>query len=186
MVRAGSERQALADAQRARSERAAWAVIGGVVGGFGLLSLLVAVLVLGLASPGLGATVGLLGAVAVPLVFALFALRRARRSRQRLDAALDSAWQAVAKELMAERQPGLTAAELGALMRLGEPRAEQLLAALSVDEMVHSRITDAGDVLFGSGAVGRVRVEGAEGNPGEADSGDAGAAEQLPGTRSRP
>ena len=184
VARAGSEREALAEAQRARSQRAAWAVLGGVVGGFGLLSLLVTMLVLGLASPGLGATLGLLGAVAVPLAFALFAVGRARRSRQRLDAALDSAWQAVAKEMMAERQQGLTVAELGALMRLGEPQAEQLLAALSVDDMVHSRVTDAGDVLYASGPVERLRVEDSAGGPAETDSADT--AEQSLGPRPRP
>jgi hypothetical protein len=184
VVRAGSEREALAEAQRARSERAAWAVIGGVVGGFGLLSLLVAMLVLGTASPGLGATLGLLGAVAVPLLFALFTVGRARRSGRKLDAALDSAWQAVAKEAMAERQQGLTAAELGALMRIDEPRAEHLLAAVSVDDMVHSRVTEAGDVSYASGAVERVRVEDSARGSAETDSADT--AEQFVGTRPRP
>jgi hypothetical protein len=183
MVRAGSEREALAEAERARSERAAWAVLGGVVGGFGLLSLLVIMLVLGVASPGLAVTLGLLGAVAFPLGFALFAVGRARRSRQRLDAALDSAWQAVAKETMAEHQPGLTAAELGALMRLSESQAEQLLAALSVDDMVHSRVTDAGDLLYASGPVERLRVEDSAGGSAETDTADK--AEQSVGTRPR-
>jgi len=184
LVRAGGEREALADAQRARSERAAWAVIGGVVGGFGLLSLLVAVLVLGLASPGLGTTLGLLGSVAVPLLFALFTVRRARRSRRKLDTALDSAWQAVAQELMTQRSQGLTAGELGALMRMAEPQAEQLLAALNVDDMVHSRVTEAGDVVYASGPVGRVRVEDSADGSAETDSADT--AEQSLGVRPRP
>jgi hypothetical protein len=186
MVRSGSERDALLQAQRARSERAAWTVTGGVVGGFGLLSLAVAILVLGLASPGFGATVGLLGAVAVPLLFGLFALRHARRSRRELDAALDSAWQLVAKEMMAQREGGLTAAELGALMRTDEPRAEQLLAALNVDDAVHSRVTDAGEVLFASGTVGKVRVDDSGGGSGETDSAEPTAAEQTIGSRPRP
>jgi hypothetical protein len=186
LVRAGTEHEALAQAQRARSERAAWAVTGGVVGGFGLLSLGVAMVVLGLVSPGLAATVGLLGAVAVPLLFGLFAGRRARRSRRELDAALERAWRLVAAEVMAQRQEGLTAAQLAGLMRADEPRAEQLLAALSVDDVVHSRVTDAGEVLYAGGTVGRVRVEASGDESGETDSAETTAAEQSISSRPRP
>jgi hypothetical protein len=183
LVRAGSEREALGQAQRARSERAAWAVTGAVVGGFGLLSLGVAMVVLGLASPGLGATMGLLGAVAVPLLFGWFALRRARRSRREFDAALERAWQLVAGEIVAQRQDGLTAAQLAGLMRTDEPQAERLLAALSVDDMVNSRVTDAGEVLFASGTVGRVRVDD---SGGETDSAETTAGELSSSSRPRP
>jgi hypothetical protein len=176
-ARAGTEHPALAEAQRARFKRAAWAVTGGVVGGFGLLSLAVAFLVLGLATPGLGATVTLLGAVAVPLLFGLFALGRVRRTRSQLEAALDSAWLAVAKEVLSLSAGELSAARLAELMRTNESRAERLLAALNVDEAVHSRVTDGGDLVFSTGTLERFRVEDSRGRGDEADSTATGASE---------
>jgi hypothetical protein len=147
-VRTGREQPLLAVAQSARMRAAAFKVGSASAGGFGLLSLLIALVVLGLASPGFLATLATLVVVAVPLVVSLLAWRRAKRHEQELDRALDDAWALVASDLIRQRGAELTASELAAAMRLSEQQAELLLARLSVQDFVRARVTDDGDIAY--------------------------------------
>lgn len=148
VVRTGREQPMLARAQRARMKAAAWKVGAGSVGAFGLLSLLVALVVLGIATPGLIATLLTLILVSVPFVFAVLAWRRAQAQAKQVDNSLDDAWTLVASDLMRQRGSELTATDLAQAMRLSEEQAELLLARLSVQDFVRARVTDEGDIAY--------------------------------------
>jgi hypothetical protein len=159
VVRSGREAPLLARARRARKLCASWRLGAGVVAGFGLLSLLVALAVLLIASPGVIGTLGMLAMVSVPLVMALLAFRRGQRERRELAQSLDRAWALVAGDVLASRGEELTAQELASSLRTDERYAEGLLAELNVSDFVHARVTDEGDVVYSTRAPARLRVD---------------------------
>ena len=148
VTRTGRELPLLAQAQRARMRSAAWKVGAASAGGFGLLSLLVALIVLGIASPGFIAILATLVLVSAPLLLAVLAWRQAGKSKKDVERALDDAWALVASDLMRQRGAELTAGELARSMRITEEQAELLLARLSVQDFVRARVTDEGDIAY--------------------------------------
>lgn len=161
VVRSGREIPVLKKARRSHLRGSGWALASGVIAGFGVLSLLVVLLVLAIASPGLIATFAALGAVAVPFLFAFLAWRRAKSARADLKGSLDEAWALVAGDVLAHKGEELTAGELAKLMRIEVAAAEQLLAELSVRDFVHARVTDEGDLAYSVPAP-KLRIEDAE------------------------
>ncbi len=148
IVRSGREIPVLARAQRAHVRRALWRVSAGVVGGFGLLSLAVALLVIVGVGPSLVGLLAMLGASAVPFVVAALAWASAARQARLRDAALDEAWALVAGDVLGQKGGELTADELGKLMRIDVSRAEALLAELNLRDFVHARVTEEGDLAY--------------------------------------
>lgn len=160
VVRSGREIKHLEDAQKERVRRAVLLAASGVVGGFGVLSMIVTILVLLVASPGLVGTLAMLGAVSIPLVVSALAWMRARSHRAKLDSALDRAWALAAEDVMLAKGKDLTAAELAKILRMEESEAEAVLAQLSASDVVQSQITAGGDVTYAAST--RLRVEANE------------------------
>jgi len=158
VVRSGREVKPLARAQRARRRAAAWRVGAGLVAGFGALSLAVALVVWAVASTGVLGTLGLLLMLSVPLVLSVLAWRKAGAERRVLEQSLDQAWTLIAADALGSRGAELNAAELARIMRLDETQAELLLGQLSVNDFVHARVTEEGDVVYSSRAPERLRV----------------------------
>lgn len=167
IVRTGREQPMLARARRAQLRASAWKVGAGTVAGFGALSALVALIVVGIASPGLFATLATLLVVSVPFVAAILAWRRGKRHDAEGQNALDDAWALVASDLFRQRGAELTAKELAEAMRLGEEQAELLLARLSVQDFVRARVTDEGDIAYSTREVAAPRTRVAAGREEE-------------------
>ncbi|MCE7890949.1 MAG: zinc ribbon domain-containing protein [Sorangiineae bacterium PRO1] len=162
IVRTGREVPVLAKAKKAHFARAAWAVAAGVVGGFGVLSLLMTLLVVAF-GPGLFTSLAMLGMSLLPFVVAALAWQRAKRHAKERDRLLDDAWSLVASDVLTHTGKELEADDLAKLMRIDVERAEQVLAHLSAEDFIHARVTDEGDIAYSS----RLRVEPALEEPEE-------------------
>jgi len=170
------EREHLVAARRAQRTswlfRALW-IASGVIGGLTFLSTLLMLLLFS----GLGtAWASLLLFGAIPLVIAFWARRRTLKARATVKDELELAWTSVAHELLRASPKELTSAELAELMLTDERHADQLLARLNVDDQVHSRVTDEGQITYSVRATERFRVGDA---PFDADDwGDEAELEQ--------
>ncbi|MET0794421.1 MAG: hypothetical protein ABW061_23065 [Polyangiaceae bacterium] len=108
----------------------------------GALSLLLTSVVLLVTSPGAVAKFAALLASVVPFALSLFAWRRAQGHAAALRSALQQAWLLAASRVVAAHAHAQTsthqmsAAELARSLRIDEPRAELLLAELSVRDFV--------------------------------------------------
>lgn len=165
VVRTGREVPVLAQAKKAHVARAAWAVAAGVVGGFGVLSLLMTLLIVAF-GPGLFTSLALLGGSVIPFVAALLAWRRAKRKGKERDQLLDDAWSLVASDVLSHTGKELEADDLAKLMRIDVERAEQVLAHLSAQDFIHARVTDEGEIAYSS----KLRVESAVEEPLEPET----------------
>jgi hypothetical protein len=162
VVRTGRELGPLAASQKARLKSAAWKVGSVSSGVFGVISLLVALLVLGIASPGVFATMLTLLLVSVPFGLAALAWQRAQRHDKESQSAIDDAWALVASDLMRARETELTSTDLAQAMHISADQAELLLARLSVQDFVKARVTDEGELAYSTRDVPapRTRVDG--------------------------
>jgi rubredoxin len=157
VTRSGKEVRVLEQAQRARVHATAARAGAYVTGSFGVLSLLTALLALKFITPGVVGSVGLLVAILVPFLLALYAWRLARRATGELNTLLDRAWTLTASDVMRAKGKDLDAEELGRILRLDDAEAEQLLARLDVNDFLRARVSD--DEEAGAGArAERVRV----------------------------
>lgn len=176
------EREHLVTARRA--QRAAWLfralwIVSGVIGGFTFLATLLTLLLFS----GLGtAWASLLLFGAIPLLVAFWARRRTLKARTTVKDELDLAWSSVAHELLRASPNELTSAELADLMLTDELHADQLLARLNVDDQVHSRVTDEGQVTYSVRATDRFRVGDA---PFDTEEWDDDAEQQRAGVTRR-
>lgn len=137
----GDELAPLKEARSEHTRATAWRLGSAVVGGLGAASLLLALGVLALTSPGLVATLATLLIVATPLVLAALGLGRAKRHDAATEIALDRAWQEVARSVV-EQRPDVDARALAKMMKVDEARAELLLAEVSVDAFVRTRVAE--------------------------------------------
>lgn len=103
----------------------------------GALSLIVISVVLLVISAGAFAKGAAVLAALIPFVLAAFAAQRARGHGQQLNSALQQAWLLAATRAVREH-PELTGKDLARTLRIDEPRAELLLAEVSVQDFVHS------------------------------------------------
>ena len=110
----------------------------GFVLASGVVALLLAALVLAATSPAAFATAATLLACSVPIVLSFFALQRARGHSRKLTGALQQAWLLAATRLVARWGGQVDAAALAAALRIDEPRAELLLAEVSVQSFVEA------------------------------------------------
>jgi hypothetical protein len=130
-----SERETALLAQ-ARSEQlraGAYRVGSGFALASGLMSLFVTNVVLLATSPPAFARTAALLASAVPLLLALVAFRRAARHRKKLELILEQAWLSAAERVCRAAGGAPSTAALAQALRIDEPRAELLLAELSLE-----------------------------------------------------
>ncbi|MFO0566541.1 MAG: zinc ribbon domain-containing protein [Polyangiaceae bacterium] len=156
--RSGREVPLLLRAQKAHVARAAWLTASGVVGGFALLSLVVALLVVASVGTGLVGTLAMFGATAVPFLVSALAWSKARTRGKDRDAALSSAWTLVASDVLRSRGGEVEADELAKILRIDLERAEQVLAELNLHDFVRARVTEEGDIAY-SVTGDKLRVE---------------------------
>jgi hypothetical protein len=102
----------------------------------GGVSLLVTLIVFLVTSPAPIAKLAALLASLVPFALAFFALRRARSHARKFEAALQQAWLLAASRLVAAHSGQLSAKGLAQRLRVDEPRAELLLAEVSVHDFI--------------------------------------------------
>ncbi len=105
-----------------------------------MLSLLLTLVVLLVTSPGAFAKFAALLASVVPFGLAFFAWRRAQAHAAALSSALQQAWLLAASRIVAAHASAygspMSALELSKVLRVDEPRAELLLAELSVRDFI--------------------------------------------------
>ncbi|MBW2452858.1 MAG: zinc ribbon domain-containing protein [Deltaproteobacteria bacterium] len=155
----GGEAAPLELAQAGRKSRfwwRLWGVFGGLVGAFGLLATTLMVL---LFEPGLiGAGLGL--AAALPfLLLAFTALGKSKARTEDIQRAIDGAWTSAARDIVLASPDGLTARQLSKQLPVSEQAAETILAELSVDDMLQSRVTDDGKLQFSATAAARIEID---------------------------
>jgi hypothetical protein len=155
----GGESAPLEKAQGSRKSRFLWrlgGVFGGLVGAFGLMTTALMAL---LFEPGLvGAGLGI--AASLPfLLLAFTALGKSRARTEDIKRALDQAWKSAARDIVLASPDGLTAKQLSEKLPVSESAAETILAELSVDDMLYSRITDEGRLQFSATPATRLRVD---------------------------
>lgn len=160
-----AEVAALRKVESARRARAGWKAAG-----FGAAALLAFGLgMLGLAGLAFGAGLKLAVVTVLfgaPLAALLgMALRRISARSSEIRPALDAAWQAAASDVARRAQGALSAGELARALRIDEPRAEELLAQLDVNDMVSGADTDA----LRSTPPPRMRVDVPPEGPAEAE-----------------
>jgi len=102
----------------------------------GSVSLLVTLIVFLVTSPALFAQVAAVLASLVPFALSFLALRSARNHTRKFDAALQQAWLLAASRLVSAHGGQPSAKAIAQLLRVDEPRAELLLAELSVQDFI--------------------------------------------------
>jgi hypothetical protein len=173
VVRSGREIPLLKQSRQAHLKSAAWRVGAGIVGGFGVLSLLVTLAVIAVVTPGLVGTIAMLGATAVPFIVAFLAWQRGRALLASRDEKLENAWSLVAGDVLGTKGEELTADELAKILRVDTARAEKLLGNLNASDFVHARVTEEGDLAYSVPAP-KMRIADAGAGSPPSDEGGGG------------
>jgi len=158
--RSGKEVPDLLEAGKSARRAMGFRLLGGLVGGFGALSLVVTLLVLLVANAGFLASVFSFATISIPLLLAAWAWRKGGQHAKTRDRALDAAWSLVVADVLASRGEELTAKELGEVIQTSENEAEQLLATLRLDDHIRARVTDEGELVYSTASPARLRVAG--------------------------
>jgi hypothetical protein len=158
VVRSGREIPLLKRAQRERLKLAGFRVGAALVGGFGVFSLLVVLLVLAIATPGIPAALLATLATAVPLIFAAALWRRSRAQASALGETIEQAWTLVASDVLDSVGEEVRAEALAKTLRTEPAHAESLLARLNAHDFVHARVTDEGELVYSTRAPERLRI----------------------------
>jgi len=149
----GKERPHLEAARNAMRTRTLWrvaALFGTVVAAFGMA---VAALVAIVAS--MSSAFGGVAMVLPWVVLALVARHKAKGESKSLERSLDEAWKSAARDVVMEND-GVTASGIGEALGLEESKAEALLAELSVDDALQSRVTEDGRLVLAPSTMVRV------------------------------
>ncbi len=139
-----------------------WGIAAGVVGAFGIVSLIVVLGVLVLASAGTFASVLSLVAAALPIGLALLLWGRVRRITEEMKGSVADAWRIVTEDVVNTKGAEVTAADVAKSMRIGEARADALLSELSAHDVLRARVTDEGELAFSTRGAPRLRIEDTE------------------------
>ncbi len=140
--RSGREVPALEEARRLRTRSIAWRMASGLLGAFGALSVLVALGVLAVVSPGLLVTAATLAMAVAPIALGALGWSRARRYDKSVAVEMDRARRLVAADVVSAHGGQLDAKALSKSLGIDEARAELLLAELSVEDLVRARVEE--------------------------------------------
>lgn len=155
---ADAEASPLVRAKRRHRAFLGYRAVATLVGGTGLAFVAVTALVLLLASASLTTSLVSLLITSLPVLAGAWAWRRGTAARKERNEALDNAWIAAAHATLGEHGEELSAQALASKMGIEESYADALLARLSVDDEVTSRVTDDGEVVYRAISKGRFRV----------------------------
>jgi hypothetical protein len=132
----------------ARSARTIWRIMGLAVGGAGVFSLLVLLLVISVAHPPFaGAAVAVL-ATLVPFAFAIFCWKQSQLRGAELAPLLEQAWQAAAADVARARGGKLDAPAFAKITRISESAADKVLARMSAESLLLSSVTSEGGLQY--------------------------------------
>jgi hypothetical protein len=146
-VRTNRERPLLKKAREQQLRGGVWKALTLVFALLTAVSVLSVAGVIAFASPGVFGATLLFALAAMPGLFAAFAWQRGKKSYADLAQQLNQAWLIAASDVIASR--GETdAAKLSAILRTTEEHAELLLAELSLQDFMHARVTDDGDLSY--------------------------------------
>lgn len=163
LLASGREVLALQRAERARIKGALLSILGWSLLAAGGLALFGAVVTLSLLSLGAAWSAIVALAAALPLASGIVLTRMAGGVRRDGERALAEAELSVAEDVVRGLGREVEAAELSTILHVGEPRAEELLAELSVNDLLERRVTEAGSLGY---TAPRLRVE----HPAERDA----------------
>lgn len=142
----GRERPALEEARAAGRHRLFWKI--GAIFGFTSAAFVIGVTAIALLLGG--GSWGMFGGVVFGLpwvVLAILSLGKARGKTEDVKRALDQAWRMAARDIAMASESGITAADLARQMGLDQAAAENLVAELSIDDTMRSRMTDDGRIV---------------------------------------
>jgi len=148
---------ALTGAGREQTKHVMFSAAGFLLAGMGALAMLVATVVVLATATGPLSTAAIYLAASVPLGAGIFALVGARSARARRSEALRAAEVSALSDLQAVAGP-LDAVKVAELMRVGPERAELLVAAASVENLLGAapaprlRVDAAGNTQLGDAA----------------------------------
>jgi len=146
VVRTGREVPLLRRAERARRAAVLRVALGAIAGAAAFAALTATLLLVGLGEPGgLVAALGFVVAALALLTGASLA-GSARRAERERSLAVERARTLVASDIVASRGAAIDARGLGELLNLDEAAAELLLAEIQVNDFVHARVTETGEL----------------------------------------
>ena len=177
LIASGREVPALERAERARLKGALLRLLAFAALTAGGLALFGVIAAIALVSPGLGPSALLFLAAALPLGSGFALSRMSASIRRDSELAIREAELSVTEDVVRGLGREIDAAELSAILHVGEQRAEELLAELSVNDVLSRRVTEAGTLGY---AAPRLRVE----LPSERDA-DLALEERAERTRRR-
>jgi hypothetical protein len=132
----------------ARSARAIWRIMAMAVGGAGVFSLLVLLLVIDVAHPPFAAAVVAVLVTLVPFAFAAFSWKQSQQRGAELAPLVEKAWQATAADIARARGGKLEASAFAKITRISEASADQVLAKMSAESQLLSSVTTEGGLQY--------------------------------------
>ncbi len=189
----GKEVPHLQEARRAGRARWLWLAASGTGGLFAFGSITFTLLLVLLFDPTAIVTSLLLGLSALPLLFALWSFRRAKRAGAHASAALNEARLGAIRDVLSDGRE-LSANDVSSLLALPPETSEHLLAELNVEDSVMSTVTETGDVTYRNASL-RMRIDEAARAAGLEDLEETAASDdarkaaetaQNPSQRGRP
>jgi hypothetical protein len=156
LVLSGREREALRLARSSARRATAWKLGGAALLAAGALALVIAVLFVLFAQPGIMVGTLSLAASILPLLIAFGAFGRGRKEGRASDQSYREAELSAAKDIADKTSGELTAPELARALDMDEQKAELVLAELSLSDVVQRRVTENGDLAYSTRP--RVRV----------------------------
>lgn len=167
------EKDALAEATHLRNVARTWLAMSWAGFGFGALSLLFVTLATLVAKPGGVATVLAYLVALTPALLGAFARKTGTEREKKVPALLEQGFAAAAHDVVRAKGKG-TARDVSELMRIDEAFADRLLARLSVEKDLRTRVSDEDAQLTFESSPAKVRVR-EDGDHGEEEAAQADA-----------
>ncbi len=155
------ETEPLAEATRLRNASRTWLAMSWAGFVFGALSLFFVSLATWAAKPSLVPAVVAYVVALLPVLLGLYARRTGAERGRAVPAQLEQGFAAAAHDVVRAKGKG-TAAEIAKVMRLDEAYADRLLARLSVEKDLRTRVSDEDAQLTFDASDERVRVRGGD------------------------
>lgn len=179
------EKDALAEATHLRNVARTWLAMSWAGFGFGALSLLFVTLATLVAKPGGVATVLAYLVALTPAALGLFARKTGTEREKKVPVLLEQGFAAAAHDVVRAKGKG-TAREVAEVMRVDEAFADRLLARLSVEKDLRTRVSDEdAQLTFDAGAGEKVRVRADDDDEAVAAEAEAEAAKNATSAKNK-